>query len=174
MAAITAENVREFFRDLGIVVCDDSALIADRVKVRRRYYVVLNCRCDPMRQLRAKEWMQLVSKATRKLPELLQLVYEDFEYEAKCSVAASDGRSVDGALVDVLADLAKRTCLWEDTKLERPPSSQMYKDWAHRFLEPEHHSSCAGQSPVETDFAREAPLGLEEAEGSVPESMAYQ
>jgi len=155
MAAITAEKVKDFFRDLGIVVCDDSALIAAKMKLRRPYYVKLGKSPDPQRNVIAKDWMQLASKAPTRLPELLDLIYEDFRYSAKCSVVSSASKAVDPALIDILTDLAKRACLWEEPKLERPTStSQMYADWVSKLKAPP--PAGIALPPVGTDLVRKA------------------
>ena len=139
MAAITAEKVRDFFRDLGIVVCDDSALIADKIKGRgkikgrREYYVKLGKSPEPQKNALAKEWMQLASKASSKLPELLDLVYQDFRYRAQCSVVSTTAKTVDPSLIETLVELAKNTCLWGE-KLDKAPSVTMYRDWVETRL----------------------------------------
>lgn len=154
MRHLSEDRIRWFFKDLGIVVCDDSALIASKMKRRRAYYVMLGSKTDPQKQALAKEWMQLANRAANKLPTLLEAVFDDFRNRAEVSVLASGKLTVDQTLLDGLIRLAQSVCLWNNSKLERPTSSKMYNDWVDRLRMP--HPDGIGLPPLGGDGLRAA------------------
>lgn len=156
MFDLSAQGVQKFFRDLGLVICDDSALITKKANDRRAHYNQLAQRANPEKRALAHAWTRLNNRAMNRLPELLELVYEDFRYNAEVSVVSAKRDTVDQALLDILEELAKRSCLWRDTKrqLEKPSDDRMYREWVERLHKPPPEGMDL--PPVGNDIVRKA------------------
>jgi len=135
-SALTADRVRDFFSDIGVVVCDNQALIDEHVKRRRQYYLRHGQSADPHKRTSAEDWMKMADTATRNLPKLLDPVYMDFRDLAEASLVSRGCKRIDSSLTAYLNKQALRKCLWDESRLHRPDSTTLYDGWIKRLQSP--------------------------------------
>jgi hypothetical protein len=135
---ITAERIIEFFRKVGLVVCDDRDEIktcADRI-ARKPY--PFGDQIDGRATAMALAWFKVRSVVESNLDDVLDRVYE----ERFCGVKELlfqelSKRGLDTATPDVLnalRTLARKVCLIGEPGLECPDGWSLDNQWVNRVL----------------------------------------
>ena len=140
-------EIRRMFELLGLPICDDEAAIARQRDEKRARYTRLASNPDPLKQQEAKDFSKAASELQSKRSQLLQIVADHFEAQARLSVdalLASGVSTVPVELVDRLEDLARSACGVDDALARRFASEFMQRQGLQVGQKPRQPNPVSG------------------------------
>lgn len=143
---LTAQNVLDMFKDLGIPVCDDEDLIKQKFDARRDYY--LRCLKNPQPSIHEKGEIGIKNGELllKRRPELLRIVYEHFVSLADTAISVALSSGISSLTTEVIDNL--RTLLVNACKVDQALAERFLADYMQeRKLEPEKELVTPGLIP---------------------------
>lgn len=110
---MTAQKIIKIFVDLGLPVCDDAAMIQQKVDAQRPHMLRLKNSTDPNARAAAVEWFENVNYLKNRLADVLNVVYDQFENQASLAIeagVASGKTTLTQGMMDALANVARDGC----------------------------------------------------------------
>lgn len=132
----TPENVELVFRDIGLVICDDQALVVQKINARKNYWRRKTTGANPAEALEGKFYFEVGTDMEKKLKEVVDLLYaKRFLVLAQASVQmgyASGERVMTPGLHEAIRNIVKTICLIGTPGLQSPPQWKLDFDWVEK------------------------------------------
>ncbi len=118
----TLQQVLDMFGELGLPVCDDGGLIAQKFTAKRDYYMSLLRKPDPKQREKGEAGVKGGEALQNRRPELLRVVFEEFQAWADTALAgfmAAGEDTLTAPIVDQLRNHLRTKCRTDDALTTR-------------------------------------------------------